>query len=125
MHDWLVGLILEVAVPTRAEFLAWPAVHHLELFLGGSDLHTSVNTVGRQWASAINVPLVEDFFLNLWIASDEVIERLNTRLGAVGGKGEVMILEVETDAREVDERLDTRLAKLLGVTDTGTLEDEG
>jgi hypothetical protein len=35
-----------------------------------------------------------------------------------------MILEVQTNTREVDERLDTGLAKLLWVTDTRALKDE-
>jgi hypothetical protein len=44
------------------------------------------------------------------------------------GKGKegglLVILEVETDAGEVDERLDTDFAELLWVTDAGALEDE-
>jgi hypothetical protein len=35
-----------------------------------------------------------------------------------------MILEVETNTRKIDKRLDTGLAKLLWVTDTRALEDE-
>jgi hypothetical protein len=36
-----------------------------------------------------------------------------------------VVLEVETDAGKVDERLHTGFAELLWVTDAGALEDEG
>lgn len=46
VHDWLVGLVLEVALPSRAELLAWPAVHLPELLFIRSYLDTSINAIG-------------------------------------------------------------------------------
>lgn len=48
MHDWLVGLVLEVAVPSRPEPAArsWPVIHLPKFFLGRPDLDTGLNTVG-------------------------------------------------------------------------------
>jgi hypothetical protein len=74
VHNGLVGLVLEVRVPARAELLAWPAVHHLEFFLSGSDLDTSLDTVGSERTSAVDIPLLEDLFLDLGVTTDEVIE---------------------------------------------------
>lgn len=36
-----------------------------------------------------------------------------------------MVLEIQTDTRQVHNRLDTHSAQLLGVTNTGTLQDQG
>lgn len=124
VHDGLVGLVFEVRVPARAELLAWPAVHHVEFFLSRSDLDTSLDTVGGEWASAVDIPLLEDLLLDLGVATDEVVERFDVRLSAVGGEGQVMILEVETNTRKINKRLDASLAKLLWVTDTRALKDE-
>jgi hypothetical protein len=126
MHDWLVGLILEIAVPSRPEFAArtWPAVHLSEFFLSRPDLDTSLNTVGGQRTSAIDVPLVEHSFLDLRVTSDEVVKGLYMGLGAEDGEREVMVLEVETNTRKIDKRLDTSLAELLRVTDTRSLENK-
>lgn len=82
MHDWLVRLVLEVAVPSRPKLLARPRVHHLQLLFCRPDLHTSFDTVGCQWPSAIDVPLVEDLLLYLRVATNEVVERLDMRLSA-------------------------------------------
>jgi hypothetical protein len=74
MHDRLVRLVLEVAVPTRAEFVHWPRVHLLELLLRGANLDTGFDAVGGKRTSAIDVPLLEDLVLRLLIAADEVVE---------------------------------------------------
>lgn len=91
MHDWLVWLVLEVAVPAGAELFAWPAVHHLQLFLGRSNLDTSFDTVGCEWACAVDVPLLEDLLLYLGVASHEVVERFDMRLCAVRGECEARV----------------------------------
>lgn len=80
------------------------------------DLHTSLNAIGREWTGAIDVPLVEDSLLYLWIATKEVVERLYVRLRTVGRKREVMVLEVETNTGEIDDGFDTSLTEFLGVT---------
>lgn len=142
VHDWLVGLVFEVAVPARAELLAGPAVHHLELFFGWTDLDSSLDPVCRQWTCSVDIPLLEYRFLHLGITTHKVVKGLNTRLCPVRRKGEanryvkydmtlqssrlylLVVLEVEPNAWEVDQRLDTDLAQLLWVTDTRALEDE-
>jgi len=124
VHDRLVWLVLEVRVPTRAELGARPAVHLLELLLGGADLDTSIDTVGSKRTGTVDLPLLEDLLLDLGIATDKVIKGLDVRLRAVCGECQVVILEVETDTGEVDEGLDASLAEFLGVADTRALQDE-
>lgn len=91
MHYGLVRLVLEVAVPSGPEFFARPAVHHVKFFLGWSNLDTGLDTICRQWTSSIDIPLVEDLFLDLGIPSDKVIEGLDMWFGAEHGKGEIVI----------------------------------
>jgi hypothetical protein len=144
VHNRLVRLVLEVRVPTGAELLARPAVHHVELLLGRPDLNTSLDTVGGQWTSTVDVPLLEDLLLDLGVAAYKVVERLDVRLCAVGGERQavvllasirlnvefvcvgylLVVLEVKTNTGKIDEGLDTGLAKLLWVTDTRALENE-
>ena len=102
VHDWLVRLVLEVAVPSRTELWAWPFVHCSEFFFGGSDLHTCLNTVGSKWASAIDIPLVKHLFLNMRISTHKIVERLSVRSCTEHAEGQVVVLEVQTDTRKVD-----------------------
>lgn len=88
MHNWLVGLVLEIAVPTRAELWARPLIHHIKFLFSGADLDTGFNTVGSKGASAVGVPLVEHPFLGRWITTSKVIERLDVRLRTVCGERE-------------------------------------
>ena len=104
IHDWLVGLVLEVAVPAGPELWARPRVHHVQLLLSRPNLHTSVDAVGRQWASAVGVPLVEDLFLDLGVTSDKVIEGLDVGLSAE---------DRECLDRSALRQLDTQPTKLL------------
>ena len=53
--------------------------------------------------------------LNLGHASHEVIKAFSLRLGTIGRKSQVVILEIETDPWEVNLALDASSAKLLGV----------
>lgn len=124
MHHGLVRLFLEVAVPSALEFWSRPFPHLCELLLRGTDLHTRFDTVGRQWAGTVDVPLVEDLFLNLRVAPNKVIKGLGIRLSTEHGEGKVVILEVETDTGEVHQRLYANLAQLLCVTDPRPLEDK-
>lgn len=125
VHDRLVRLVLEVRVPSRAELRAGPAVHLSELIFGWADLDPSLDTVSRKRASAVDIPLVENFLLGLLVSANEVVETLDVRLSTIGGECQVVILEVETDAGQVNERLDAGSAQLLWVTDTRPLENEG
>ena len=124
VHDWLVRLVLEVAVPARSELWTWPLVHDGELFLCRSDLDTGFDTVGGEWTCAVDVPLVEDFLLNLGVTTSKVVEGLHMGFGSVGCECEIVVLEIETDSGKIDERLDTGLAKLLWVSDTRSLQDK-
>lgn len=63
--------------------------------------------------------------LNIGVTPDKVIETLSIRFGPVHREGEVVVLEVESHAGEVDDGLDARGPQLLGVTDTRALEDQG
>lgn len=76
MHDRLVRLILEVAVPTASKFWRRPLVHLGEFLFSWTNLDTSINTIGSEWASALEVPFIEDSFLDFGHTSDEVIEAL-------------------------------------------------
>lgn len=62
--------------------------------------------------------------LDLRIATDKVVKTLDARLCAVDGECEVVVLEVQTDSREVDDGLDASCAKLLWVANTRALEDK-
>jgi hypothetical protein len=125
MHHWLVWLVLEVTIPTaRAEVGCGPRLHLLELLFGWASLDTGVNAVGGQWSRTLDIPLIEDPLLNFWVTPDKVIERLCIRLGSVRGKGEIVVLEVEADTREVDDGLDTNFAEFLWVTNTRSLENK-
>ena len=48
-----------------------------------------------------------------------------TRLSTEDGESEVVILEVQSNARKVDDGFDACLLQLLGVTDAATLQDQG
>jgi hypothetical protein len=124
VHDGLVGLVLEVAIPSGSELWEWPTVHFPEFLLRRADLDAGLNAVGSKRASAVDLPLLEDPGLGRWVAAGEVVERLCAWLGTVDGEGEVVVLEVETNTRKVDEWLDASLAELVRVTDTRSLEDK-
>lgn len=124
VHNWLVRLVLEVAIPARSEFWARPLVHHSELFLCGADLDASFDTVSGKRSCAIKVPLIENLLLDLRITTDKIVEGFDVWLGSVCCKREIVVLEVKTDTRKIDQRLYTSLAELLWVTDTGSLKDE-
>ena len=70
MHDRLIRLVLEVAVPARTELLH---VILSQLLLGGSNLHASLNTIGSQWSGSIDITFVIALLMHLTI-TDEVIE---------------------------------------------------
>jgi hypothetical protein len=57
MHDRLVRLVLEVAVPARAELGARPAIHHLQLFFGRTDLDAGFDTVRGERAGSLEVTI--------------------------------------------------------------------
>ena len=77
VHNWLVGLVLEVAVPATSEVWGWPRLHLLELLLSRADLDTGFNTIGGKRASTLEVPFIKDAFLDLRLASDKVIKTLS------------------------------------------------
>ena len=116
VHNRLIRFILKVAVPARAELRSRPAIHLTQLFLSRPDLDTSIDAIGCQRACTVDVPLLKYLGLHLWVTSHKVIEGLDVWLGSEDGEGEVVVLEVETHAGEVDDGLDTSAAELLGVT---------
>lgn len=102
MHDWLVRLVLEVAVPSRTELWAWPLVHCSELFFGGSDLHTCLDTIGGKRASAVDIPLIVHLLLDMRISTHKVVEGFSVRSRTEHAEGQIMVLEVQTNTREVN-----------------------
>jgi hypothetical protein len=125
VHDRLVRLVLEVAVPATAELWAGPAVHLFELFFGGTNLDASVDAVGGKRASAIDVPLIEHLLLDRRVATDKVVKGFCLGLRPIRRESEVVVLKIGPDAREIDNRLDANSFELLRVTDTTALEDQG
>jgi hypothetical protein len=69
---YLVGLVLEVAVPELVEL----GTHFLELLLGWADLEAGVDRVGREARFlGADLPLLEDLLTGLWVAAHEVVDR--------------------------------------------------
>lgn len=119
MHDRLVRFLFEVAVPAGTEFF------HVvlgQLVLGRSDLDASFDAIGGKWTRAIQLPLVINLLLSLGVASDKVIEALSVRLGTIGRKGKVVVLEIETNAGQVDLTFHTGFLEFLGVANARSLE---
>ena len=82
---------------------------------------------------AVSVPLVEDLLLNLLVTADKVVEGFDVWFGAVGRKGQIVVLEVETHTREVHFWLNSDVLELLWVAcgtpngkfiETGSAEEE-
>jgi hypothetical protein len=63
-------------------------------------------------------------FLHFGIASGKVVKTLRLGLSSVNRKGKIVILEVESYARKIYNRLDSRSLQLLRVTNTRALEDQ-
>lgn len=121
VHDRLIRLLLEIAVPTRTELLH---VILAQLLLGRPNLDTSVNAISSKWTSTIDIPLVEHPFLNLRITTYEVIKALGVRLGTISGKRQIVVLKIETDAWKVNLALHASFLQFGRVADAGALEHE-
>ena len=122
MHDRLVRLLLEVAVPAGTEVL------HVvlgELIFRRPDLDASFDTIGGKWTGAIELPLIIDLLLSLGITSDKVIEAFSLRFGTIGREGKVVILEVETNAGQVNLAFHAGFLEFLRVSNARSLEHEG
>lgn len=137
VHDRLVGLILEVGFPAVLEAGGRPRLEFFQFLLGRTDLDAGFDTVGGQRPRSLDIPLLENAWkgsvciysdplgskqlkrirtlLYLGISPSKIVEGLRPRLGSVDGEGQVMVLKIETDTREVDDRLDTDAAELLRV----------
>jgi hypothetical protein len=116
MHDRFVNLVFKVTVPARAEVRTRPAIHLFEFFLGRANFDASIDTIGGKRSSTIDVPLIDDCLLHLGDSTDKVVKGLAVGFGSEDRESQVVILEVETDTRQVDERLDSNSTKLFGVT---------
>lgn len=124
VHDGLVGLVLEVAVPALDELREGRSGHVIQILLVRSPLDSSFDSIRCQRTSAVQLPLVEDLFLDLFIATGKIIKRLRLRLGAVQREVKVVVLEVLTNTGQVDDGSHAGLAKLLAVTNTRALQDK-
>ena len=143
VHDGLVGLVLEVAVPATPELWAGPAVHLCEFLFGGANFDASLDTVGGKRTSAVDVPLIEDFLLNCWIAANKVVKGLRIWFSAISREGKVVVcysqqvgslsmrlaallpLKIKTHARQIHDSFYTDIFELLWITNTAALEDQG
>jgi hypothetical protein len=54
--------------------------------------------------------------LNSRVSAGKVVKGFSARLGPVCGEGQVVVLEVEADTRQVNDGLDAGAAELFGVT---------
>ncbi len=124
MHHRLVGLVLEVGLPSINKVRSRPLLELVELLLRRTDLDTGVDTIGSQRPSALDIPLPKHLLLHLRVSTQEVIKGLDIRLRPVGREGQVVVLEVAAYTGQVDDGLDASTAKLVGVTDTRALEDQ-
>jgi hypothetical protein len=145
MHDRFVRLILKVRIPTTLEMWCRPVLHLSQLLLCRPDLDTRINAISGEWSGTLKVPFVEDSFLDFRDTADEIIETLriyilliryyflrlereggrkHTRFSTENREREVMILEIETNTRQVHNSLNASLLQLLRVTDTRSLEDQ-
>lgn len=118
MHDRLVWLILEVAVPSRQELWERPILEILEFLLTWPNLHTSFDAICGKWTHAVDIPLVDHGLLNLGVTTDEVVERLSPWFRSVRGEVEIVVLEVQTNAGKFDQGLNASFPEFLRVTNT-------
>jgi hypothetical protein len=77
MHNGLIGLILEIAVPTTPEMWGRPGIHLSEFLLSWTNFHTCVDAIGSQRTCALNIPLIKNFLLHFRYATNKVIETLS------------------------------------------------
>lgn len=124
MHHRLIRLILEIAVPSALELRRRPRPHFRQLLLSWTDFNTCINPISSKGTGALEVPLFEDFLLNVRIPTDEVVKCLGLRLRSEDGKGKVMVLEVETNTGQVDKRLNAGSAKLGRVANARSLQNK-
>lgn len=76
MHDRLVGFIFEIRIPSAPKMRSRPAIHFFQLFFSRTDLDASFDAISGKWASTLEVPLIEDSFLDLGNTSNEVVKTL-------------------------------------------------
>ena len=76
MHDRLVRLILKVRIPTALEMRCRPVLHLSQLLLRRTDLYTRFNAISGEWSGTLQVPFIEDSFLDFRDTANEIIETL-------------------------------------------------
>jgi hypothetical protein len=74
MHNRLVGFILEVAVPAALEVWSRPRLHLFQLLFSWTNLDTSIDAIGGKWSCALDVPFIENCFLNFRDTTNKVVE---------------------------------------------------
>lgn len=124
VHDWLIRLVFEVSLPPVHKVGSRPPLHLVQLFLGGPNLDSCINTIGSQRARSLQIPLIVDPLLHLGVSSNEIVKRFNVRLGPKDRKCKVMVLEVSAYSGQVDQRLDARSLEFFGVTDSRPLQNK-
>lgn len=110
VHDGLVRLVLEIALPAILEMGSGPGLKLLQLLSSRAYLDSCFNTIGSKGSGSLLVPLIEDLcddvsgdgknakrprtLLNDGISAHKVVKTLGLWLGSVDREVEVMILEV-------------------------------
>jgi hypothetical protein len=147
MHNRFIFLLFKITIPPTPKPLRWPAIHLLQLLLCRSHLDSRIDTIGSEGTGTFDVPFVEDGFLDFRNTSHEVVEGFGARFGSVdwgvlgigfeievhgqgtklvrgkrgGGctrESQVMILEIQTHAWEINNRFHANLSQLLRITNT-------
>lgn len=60
VHNRLVGLFLKVGLPAILKVRSRPLLEFIQFLLGRTNLDTSVDAVGSQRSSPLEIPLIED-----------------------------------------------------------------
>ncbi len=74
MHHRLVWLVLEIAIPATLELWRRPFSHILKFLFSRSNFDASFDSIRRQGASTVEMPLIEHFLLYLFVATNKVVE---------------------------------------------------
>lgn len=83
VHHWLVGLVLEITLPSVFEVRSWPCLKLPQLLSSWAHFDTGLNAVGCERSSSLLVPLVKD----LWNRVSGWVEKLGVFTYASGRRG--------------------------------------
>lgn len=111
VHDWLVGLVLEIALPPILEVGSRPGLKLPQFLSSRAHLDTGFDTIGCKRTGSLLVPLVKDLWYGVsgwgWrslgvshtllddrVSTNKVVETLGLWLGSIHREVKVVVLEV-------------------------------